>query len=129
MGRDADEGLEGLGRRHRGDGRIRAQLMSDVGEETGEGIKDRNAVVAQAQRGRIGDRGIREKSFEGAQVWGALAGRVLGVEAEHEAVAVKGEYGGDEINRIVAVVHKRDDWIVPPINNSDRGRRGAKIYS
>ena len=126
---DADEGLEGLIGGHSCHGRVRAQLAGDVAEETSERIKDRDAVVAQAQRGGVGHRGVGQKALEGTQVRRALARGVLSVEAEHEAIAVEGEHRGDEVDRVLTVVDEGDDGIVSSINNSDRGRGGAKIYS
>ena len=58
-----------------------------------------------------------------------FAGSVLGVETVDQSIAVKGDDRRDEIDRIVVIVDERDDRIVPPINDSDRGGRGAKINS
>ena len=59
----------------------------------------------------------------------ALTCRVLGVKAVDQAVAVQGEDRRNEVDGVLSIVDEGDDWIVPPINNSDRGCGGAKIYS
>ena len=46
MRRNADESLERLRIGQRGDGRVRAQLVRDVAEETRQRVENRNAVIA-----------------------------------------------------------------------------------
>ena len=43
---NADESLERLRIGQRGDGRVRAQLVRDVAEETRQRVENRNAVIA-----------------------------------------------------------------------------------
>ena len=59
----------------------------------------------------------------------ALPGGILSIKPVDKAIAVKSDDGRNEINRIVIVVDERDDRVVPPIDDSDRSGRGAKINS
>ena len=129
MGRDADERFERLRIRQRGDGGVGAQLARDVAEETCQRIEDRDAVIAQAQRGRVSHRRIGQQALKGAQVRSAFAGSVFGVETVNQAVAVESDDRRNEIDRVVMIVDERDDRVVPPIDDSDRSGRGAKINS
>ena len=86
-------------------------------------------MIAQAQRGRVSHRRIGQQALKGTQVRSAFAGSVFGVKAVDQAVAVKSDDGRNEIDRIVIVVDERDDRVVPPIDDSDRSGRGAKINS
>ena len=126
---NADEGLELFGSGEGSHGGVRAQLAGDVRQEAGQSVEYGDAVVSQAQRGRVGHRRIRQQPLEGAQVGSALTCRVLGVKAVDQAVAVQGEDRRNEVDGVLSIVDEGDDWIVPPINNSDRGCGGAKIYS
>ena len=86
-------------------------------------------MIAQAQRGRVSHRRIGQQTLKGAQVRSAFAGSVFGVETINQAVAVKSDDRRNEIDRIVMIVDERDDRVVPPIDDSDRSGRGAKINS
>ena len=59
----------------------------------------------------------------------ALPGGVLSIKPVDQAIAVKSDDGRNEIDRIVIIVDERDDRVVPPIDDSDRCGRGAKINS
>ena len=86
-------------------------------------------MIAQAHRGRVSHRRIRQQTLERTQVRSTVPGGILSIEPIDEAIAVKSDDGRNEIDRIVVIVDERDDRVVPPINNSDRSGRGAKINS
>ena len=86
-------------------------------------------MVAQAQRRGVSHRRIGQKALERAQVGSALPGGVLSIKPVDQAIAVKSDDGRNEIDRIVIIVDERDDRVVPPIDDSDRCGRGAKINS